>query len=388
MMATVLGDGWSQFTVAFIDPAALPTPPEAVAGPDQTVPAGTNVTLDGSASTATADCGFVWTYPGQTSFLLGKVQQRVFHQAVTIVTLWVIDSYGQASTDTTTVNQIKGPPPVAEAGPDVTVQAGSYATLDGTGSIATDDCTFEWSFTMGWMDVTLTGEVVSYPFTAPALVTLTVSDSFSQSSSDTMTVNVLYPPPPVANAGPDQIEMPWVPVVFHGEGSSATPDCHYDWSFYDPTVGGTGLVDLGGVNPSYVFSIGGTYMVTLTVFDRYSQASTDTMIVYVYSDMGNVYKGQTNPMVFQESATVSSNCMLKVWNVGLRSMTIVMSDLTVPSKDVTLKLSFSKLGVYPSGIVDLNPIAMKAGHTYSVTIKDLDGPRGSWADVLCLVMPA
>jgi hypothetical protein len=112
------------------------------------------------------------------------------------------------------------------------------------------------------------------------------------------------------------------------------------------------------------------------------------MTVNVYSYMGTVYKDQTKSMTFMESPAVNSNCMLKIWNVGLRSMTIVVSDLTVPSKAVTIKASFSALGVYPSGIIDLKPVTMLAGHTYSVTIKDLDGSRGGRADILRLIMPA
>lgn len=386
IMATVLGDGWSQFTVAFLTPESLPAPPVANAGPDQTVSVGTSVTLDGSASTATADCGFVWTYPGQTSSLLGKVQQSVFNNAVTIVTLWAIDSYGQASTDTMTVNLILPPPPVAEAGPDVTILAGTLATLDGTGSANANDCAFEWWFTNAWGNwVLLTGPVVSYHFTVDTVVELTVYNLYNQSSTDTMTVHVLYPPPPVADAGPDQIAMPGEYVMFHGEGSSASPECHYTWSFYDPAVGN---VWLGGVNAGYYFSVGGTYTVTLTVFDPYSQSSTDTMTVNIHSYMGTVYKDWTKSMTFMESPAVNSNYMLKIWNVGLRSMTIVVSDLTVPSKAVTIKVSFSALSAYPSGIIDLKPVTMLAGHTYSVTIKDLDGPRGGWADILRLIMPA
>ena len=86
-------------------------------------------------------------------------------------------------------------PPVADAGPDQTVEQLEYVTFDGSGS--SDDVgivNYTWSFEYGGNDWELYGEVNS-SFCFPAMgtynVTLTVTDEEGNSTSDTMVVTVI-----------------------------------------------------------------------------------------------------------------------------------------------------------------------------------------------------
>lgn len=86
-----------------------------------------------------------------------------------------------------------GGPPVADAGPDVAVDAGDNVRLDGTGS--TDDggiARWEWTFTYEGEGVSLEGAVVTFAFDVPGTypVILKVTDTDGVWSTDAMVVTV------------------------------------------------------------------------------------------------------------------------------------------------------------------------------------------------------
>jgi hypothetical protein len=91
-------------------------------------------------------------------------------------------------------------PPVAEAGPDQTVNSGAGVTLDGSGSADPDGdpVTYLWTQTSG-PSVTLSGPSTATPsFTAPAasaMLTfqLQVCDTHSACSTDSVAINVRAP---------------------------------------------------------------------------------------------------------------------------------------------------------------------------------------------------
>ncbi|MBX3474871.1 MAG: hypothetical protein KF754_10850 [Planctomycetes bacterium] len=104
-------------------------------------------------------------------------------------------------------------PPVANAGPDQTVNGGATVTLTGAGSSDPngDTLTYAWVQTMG-PTVTLNGaNTVNPNFVAPSMgnqsvitVQLTVNDGKGGSAVDTVNITVLPANlPPNANAGPD-----------------------------------------------------------------------------------------------------------------------------------------------------------------------------------------
>jgi PKD repeat protein len=86
--------------------------------------------------------------------------------------------------------------PVADAGPDQTVDEDSLMTFDGSGSSDNVGIVeYLWEFTDGGTPQSLMGVNPTYTFVEPGIytVTLTVSDAAGNSATDTVTVTVLTP---------------------------------------------------------------------------------------------------------------------------------------------------------------------------------------------------
>jgi len=170
--------------------------------------------------------------------------------------------------------------PVANAGPDKTVQTGQSVSFSAQGSYDSDGTivTFHWNFGDG---NTGTGINVTntYASAGTYTVTLTVVDDKGASSTDAAVVIVQALPanmPPVANAGADQTALAGQSVSFSGSGSY-DPDGYivsYSWNFGDGSTG-------SGATVSHTYSSAGTYTVTLTVTDNKGAIGTDTAIVTV-----------------------------------------------------------------------------------------------------------
>ena len=130
-------------------------------------------------------------------------------------------------------------PPVAQAGPAQTVQAGSLVQLDGAGSFDADGdpLTFEWSQRSGPL-VTLSDAAVARPvFTAPAgsatrTFALTVSDGLASASATVTIIVESINHPPVAHAGTAQTRDEGALVTLDGRAST-DPDgdpLQWQWS--------------------------------------------------------------------------------------------------------------------------------------------------------------
>jgi hypothetical protein len=198
------------------------TAPTANAGPDQSLPSASAVTLDGSGSAAN-DAGqsltYAWTQTGGPTVVLSNAAAASpGFAAPTIATgganvtltfsLVVNDGIAASTADTVTIT-VTAPTttlPTANAGADQTVASGAAVSLDGTGSSANDAgqiLTYAWTQTAG-TSVTLTGAATATPgFAAPALVagdadatltfSLTVNDSIDGTTTDTVTITVTAP---------------------------------------------------------------------------------------------------------------------------------------------------------------------------------------------------
>ena len=275
--------------------------PVANAGPDRTINIGSSVSFDASASTDDKGISaYSWDFDASNGIqndASGKLVSRVFNTAGKFtVTLTVTDTVGQKATDTciVTVNApttsgVVDKVPVANAGPDRTINAGSSVSFNASAS--TDDkgiASYSWDFdASNGIQNDASGKLVSRVFNTAGkfTVTLTVTDTAGQKSKDTciVTVNAPVAPvvdnPPIANAGYNRVTTVGQKVHFGGDRSTDDKGIvSYAWDF-DASNGIQ--TDASGMYVSTTFSKAQTYTVTLTVTDTKGQKSSHSVYVKV-----------------------------------------------------------------------------------------------------------
>ena len=283
-------------------------PPNADAGPDQTVDEGETVTLDGSNSTDPDDgiASYLWTQTAGTPVTLSDptavkptfTSPNVGSDGESLTfQLTVTDNGGLQDTDTCIVNVTwENNPPTADAGPDQTVAEGIIVTLDGSNSSDPDNsiASYLWEQTGGTSVALSDTTAVKPTFTSPNVGSdgesltfqLTVTDSGGLQSTDTCIVNVTWQNiPPTANADPDQTVEEGVTVTLDG-ASSTDPDdgiASYLWE----QIGGppVTLSDTAAVGPTFVTPpvdpSGVTLTFQLTVMDNGGLQATDGVSITI-----------------------------------------------------------------------------------------------------------
>ncbi|MFZ0931981.1 MAG: PKD domain-containing protein [Syntrophobacteraceae bacterium] len=230
----------AKHTISVTFAAATPKP-VADAGPNQYHGRGVRVTLNGSNSTDVGGPGiasYLWTQTGGTSVKLSSssAAQPTFtapgQSGALTFQLTVKDVNGLQSTDTCIVNVVTNRmPPVANAGPDQTVNEGTTVTLNGSKSTYPNKAalSYLWQQIDG-PAVTLSNPASAQPdFAAPQVVSgavsmrfkLTVTDAYGLESTDVCFVNVtLSDAAPDAVAGATQTVAPGAVVSLNGASST------------------------------------------------------------------------------------------------------------------------------------------------------------------------
>jgi len=284
-------------------------PPIVSAGADQTVNAGDEVTLDGSASTDPEGAADIASYEWKQ--ILGKTVSLSNPGAVRPVftapatgnggialrfELTVTDKGGLKNAAQVTVNVVSpdNQPPVAHAGSGMTVEEGKEVMLDGSASADPENSIILYIWRqLGGIPVTLSdAKKISPTFTAPdvsrtgGILTfeLTVVDSGGLMDSDRVTVTVIYVSRnPGADAGADQSVTAGQPVFLDGS-ASADPDgwiASYLWS----QISGTPVTISDPLIPEPFFTApdasGQPLIFRLTVVDNEGLQDSDQTLVTV-----------------------------------------------------------------------------------------------------------
>ncbi|MFB3076521.1 MAG: PKD domain-containing protein, partial [Lysobacterales bacterium] len=278
--------------------------PVAMAEPDQTVPIGSTVQLDGSHSNDVDGdpLTFLWSIiarpTGSTATLSDPlvVNPTFVADLAGIYVAQLIVNDGIEDSDPATVTIITAnTPPVAEAGPDQTVPLGSTVQLDGSASSdgEGDPLTFLWTLTSqpSGSTATLSDATVVNPTFVPDIigdytVELVVNDGTDDSSPDSVIITAENTPP-VADAGPDQAVSPNATVGLDGSGSSDLNNdaLGFQWSFLSQPIGSTAsLSNPAVVNPTFVADLEGAYVLQLIVNDGTVNSGPDTVTITAVND--------------------------------------------------------------------------------------------------------
>jgi hypothetical protein len=278
-------------------PAPEVRPPIAYAGPDRTVATGTDVVLDGSASydpQGLEPLDFAWTlvsFPPGSSVSIDGLDRvdPVFTADVAgpfVFELTVANS--EAMWDETpavvTITAEEDPvlEPVANAGPDQTVDNGLFVLLDGSASYdpqGLEPLAFTWQMvqrpsgsaaSIVAPDTPMPGFQSDVPGDYVIEMTVANSAGVVDSTPDQVVVTVEQVlQPPVADAGIDLAGTVGTPVPLSGVASTDPQGLlplSYSWSFASRPGGSTAqLIQPGSVTPSFTPDQAGTYVLELTV---------------------------------------------------------------------------------------------------------------------------
>jgi len=352
-------------------------PPIADAGADQNAVVNTTVTLDASGSFDNVGiASYSWTYVdgwGNPVALVGMVVDTVFNTTGSyLVALEVSDGAGHTATDSVWVNISADMLPVADAGPDQTVDEDVQVTFDGSGSY--DDVGIvNYTWTIPNLSVEMYDVSPVFTFDTPGTyaVELVVTDTLGQTSApDWINVTVADVTPPTADAGSDQSVALGSSVTL--DGSLSTDNyavVNYTWTFSDGSA-----VTLYGVTKQYTFTTLGAHTVTLTVRDAAGLTDTDTVVVTV-SDMTDPVAHAGPDQTVAIGTTVHFDGSASTDNVGITSYTWTFTDInprTLTGAAPTYQ--FNNAGQY---IVTLT-VADAAGNTnidtVVVTVEDQTDP--------------
>ena len=275
------------------------SPPEADAGPDQTVFVGDTVTLDASASSDVDGdpLAFFWSFtsiPQDSTATIsdpGNVLTTfdVDKPGMYVVQLIVNDGFVDSAIDIVIVST-QNSPPVANAGPDQTVLVNDTVQLDGSASndVDGDTLTFNWSFTsipagsaatLSDTTAVIPTFVVDIPGTYVAQ--LIVNDGTVNSAPDTVSISTENSPP-VADAGSDQ--SVFVTDIAQLDGSASIEidgdTLTYAWSLTSIPDGSAAILsDPTLVNPTFIVDLPGTYIAQLIVNDGTVNSNADSVTI-------------------------------------------------------------------------------------------------------------
>lgn len=291
--------------VTYPQAARVNQAPTAYAGPDMEVDVGTFVIVDGSGSDPD---GFIasraWSWYSGSPVMLQDADQwstRFFapEEAGQVrLRLTVTDNEGKTASDDVIVTFVEAQSepapnasPLADAGPDLTVEAGAAVSISGAASDS-DGQIVGWQWTqLSGLAVSLQGAgTPTVSFTAPGgagsvLLRLTVTDDDGATAADEVLVTVEPPPQPnqapTADAGPDLTAQQGDTVAISGNASD--PDgTIVSWSWAQ--VSGTTVSLSGAASPNVQFAApatAGDIRLRLTVTDDDGASDSDDVIVTI-----------------------------------------------------------------------------------------------------------
>ncbi len=270
--------------------------PDITAGADVDLCDGQGVTLVASGLTG----------PGEYAWSTGDLgpETDVMPLITTTYTVTATNELGCTDSDEVTVNV--HPVPVAQAGPDVAICAGSTVNLIASGG--SGQATYTWS--TGQM-----GNTISFEPVVTATYVVTVTDLGCTASDD---VEVIVLDPPVVSAGPDQSICSGTALTLNGTGVG-----QYLWS----TGETTSSISVNPVNTT-------SYILTLTNADGCS--AIDSLMVTVLP-LPLADAGPDQVICEGQQATLTgTGGALYQWSTGDNISSILISPVSTTTYSLTV----------------------------------------------------
>ena len=330
----VVSDGYSNSAPDVVLISTGNTPPvanpkascAALPNVDCSVPIGTLVTMDGSASTDVDGdpLTYAWALVSRPA---GSAAALSTPAAITaafttdapglfVVQLIVNDGHSDSAPKTLNVTSTNVAPVAAATISPISIPAvPQQVQLDGSGSLDPEGqgLTYAWSLLArppGSAAVLSSSTAVKPTFVADVLGTYTaqliVNDGFLSSTPVTVSASTVNQPP-IANAGPDQSVGAGATVQLTSAGSSDPEGSPlgYFWSMLNKPAGSVAdfVNNANAPNPTFVADLKGTYVAQLIVNDGVLNSAPDTV---------QVTAANRAPVAVDDSYTVAQGGALAV----------------------------------------------------------------------------
>lgn len=304
-LSLMVSDGENSDTDEVIVTVRSNPPVASIGEENMEVVVGKEVMLDGSASNDpdNDDLTFQWNFesvPEGSNAMINDSQSEMatFTPDVVgdyVVSLTVSDNSVDPVKDEVTVIAINELPE-AVAGEDLEVFVGDEQTLDASSSTDPDghELNYSWELTSSpegsTASITNAQEATATFKPDEAgdfLITLSVTDGYSEPVADEILINATYPgAPPVADAGADKCSIPGLIVRPDGSASS-DPDgdnITYHWNVAQAPSGANAAInDATSATPEFTTDEAGQYFLALEVSDGIWDPVYDTVELNIFN---------------------------------------------------------------------------------------------------------
>jgi hypothetical protein len=272
--------------------------PLANAGPNETVQLGRLVILNGSGSTNPSGVGtltYSWTFtsvPTGSKAILGFSSTAFATYTVDVPGSYVIQltvSNGVASSSASVTVSTSRTPPVANAGPNQTVNVDATVVLNGSSSTSAEGLPLTYVWTLVTRPAGSAAELTGADTVSPTFIVdkegayqaqLIVNDGLTSSPSTvTITTQITAP---VADAGPHQVVDVSAVVQLNGAGSTDANGLPltYLWSLLSIPAGSAATMNNPtSVNPVFTVDRAGTYVAQLIVSNGKLSSNPSTVTI-------------------------------------------------------------------------------------------------------------
>ena len=387
---TILVDRNAPFDFAnlkwtFLNPSANP-------GPNQTVPVGTTVTLNGSASTNSSGGGpltYTWGFssrPGASTAVLANANSVSPSFVVDIPGNYVITltvSNGLATDSSNVTVSTSNSPPVARAGPNQSAVIGASVTLNGSGSSDVDGDPLTYYWTMVSQPANSNAFIANFRSVSASFVAdkpgtyvaqLVVNDGKVDSAPSTVTISTGNTQP-VANAGPNQTVAIGSLVQLNGAASTDVDGdaLTYKWTLITVPVGSNAaLSSTTVVNPTFTAGLAGMYVAQLVVNDGKIDSLPKTVTITTQIGPPTANAGANQTVVHGTTVTLNGSgtdpqglTLTYTWSLITRpaGSNAALSNTNNPS----LSFGVDKIGMYVAQLIVSNGTLNSAPSTVTIT---------------------